>query len=97
MLRRFFELRSRRVDRATSAGVGRAHVQLARPVVIAFAVVVGYPYIPGSGSEAFKGVSLFLGIIFSLGSSSFIANTIAGYSMTYRRAFSSATSCRSAR
>ena len=61
--------------------------KLMRPVVIAFAVIVGYPYIPGSGSEAFKGVSLFLGIIFSLGSSSFIANMIAGYSMTYRRAF----------
>jgi small-conductance mechanosensitive channel len=36
---------------------------------------------------AFKGVSLFLGVIFSLGSSSFIANTIAGISMTYRGAF----------
>ncbi|MFO7692548.1 MAG: mechanosensitive ion channel family protein [Vicinamibacterales bacterium] len=61
--------------------------KLLRPMVIAFAIVVGYPYIPGSGSEAFKGVSLFLGIVFSLGSSSFIANMIAGYSMTYRRAF----------
>jgi small-conductance mechanosensitive channel len=32
-------------------------------------------------------VSIFIGVIFSLGSSSFIANLIAGYSMTYRRAF----------
>ena len=89
MLRRFFD----------AVEQGRVHLpnfeqewaaptyKLVRPVVIAFAVVVGYPYIPGSGSEAFKGVSLFLGIIFSLGSSSFIANMIAGYSMTYRRAF----------
>jgi small-conductance mechanosensitive channel len=89
MLRRFFD----------AVEQGRVHLRnfeqewaaptykLMRPVVIAFAVVVGYPYIPGSGSEAFKGVSLFLGIIFSLGSSSFIANMIAGYSMTYRRAF----------
>jgi small-conductance mechanosensitive channel len=61
--------------------------KLLRPLVVAFALIVGYPYIPGSGSEAFKGVSLFLGIVFSLGSSSFIANMIAGYSMTYRRAF----------
>jgi small-conductance mechanosensitive channel len=61
--------------------------KLLRPMVIAFAIVVGYPYIPGSDSEAFKGVSLFLGVVFSLGSSSFIANMIAGYSMTYRRAF----------
>jgi small-conductance mechanosensitive channel len=58
-----------------------------RLLVIAFGVVVAFPYIPGSSSEAFKGVSLFLGIIFSLGSTSIIANIIAGYSMTYRRAF----------
>ena len=89
MIRRFFE----------AVEQGRIHManfdrewatptyKLLRPVVVAFAIVVGYPYIPGSGSEAFKGVSLFLGIVFSLGSSSFIANMIAGYSMTYRRAF----------
>jgi small-conductance mechanosensitive channel len=56
-------------------------------LVIVFAIIVAYPYIPGSESGAFKGVSLFIGIIFSLGSSSFISNFIAGYSMTYRRAF----------
>ena len=61
--------------------------RLIRLLVIVFAVVVAYPYIPGSRSEAFKGVSLFMGIIFSLGSSSLIGNFIAGYSMTYRRAF----------
>ncbi len=61
--------------------------RLLRILVIAFAVVVAYPYIPGSGSEAFKGISLLVGIIFSLGSSSFIGNLTAGYSMTYRRAF----------
>jgi small-conductance mechanosensitive channel len=89
LLRRFFE----------AVEQGRIHLEhfdrdwatptykLVRPLVIAFALIVGYPYIPGSGSEAFKGVSLFLGIVFSLGSSSFIANMIAGYSMTYRRAF----------
>jgi small-conductance mechanosensitive channel len=61
--------------------------RIVRLLVLAFAVVVAFPYIPGSSSEAFKGVSLFLGIIFSLGSTSIIANIIAGYSMTYRRAF----------
>jgi small-conductance mechanosensitive channel len=55
--------------------------------IIAFAVVVAFPYIPGSGTNAFKGISVFIGLIFSLGSSSFIGNLIAGYSMTYRRAF----------
>lgn len=61
--------------------------RLLRLLVVALALVVAYPYIPGSNSEAFKGVSLFMGIIFSLGSSSLIGNFIAGYSMTYRRAF----------
>jgi len=55
--------------------------------IIAFGLIVAYPYIPGSESEAFKGVSLFIGIVFSLGSSSAISNIIAGYMMTYRRAF----------
>ena len=61
--------------------------RIVRLLVVAFAVVVAFPYIPGSSSDAFKGVSLFLGIVFSLGSTSIIANIIAGYSMTYRRAF----------
>jgi small-conductance mechanosensitive channel len=61
--------------------------RLVRLMVIALAVVVAYPYIPGSETDAFKGISLFLGVVFSLGSSSLIGNIIAGYSMTYRRAY----------
>ena len=61
--------------------------KLLRLVVVVFTLVVAYPYIPGSGSEAFKGISIFIGIVFSLGSSSAVANIIAGYMMTYRRAF----------
>lgn len=61
--------------------------RLIRILVVALAVVVAYPYIPGSSSEAFKGVSLFIGVIFSLGSSSVISNMIAGYTMIYRRVF----------
>lgn len=61
--------------------------RIVRILIIAFALVVAYPYIPGSDSEAFKGVSIFLGVVFSIGSSSFIANMIAGYSLTYRGAF----------
>ncbi len=61
--------------------------RLIRIFMIAFMVIVAYPYIPGSGSEAFKGVSIFIGVLFSLGSSSIIGNLIAGYTMTYRRAF----------
>jgi small-conductance mechanosensitive channel len=61
--------------------------RIVRVLVFAFGVIVAYPYIPGSQSDAFKGVSLFLGVIFSIGSSSFIGNIISGYSLTYRRAF----------
>ena len=61
--------------------------KVVRIFVVAFALVVAYPYIPGSDSAAFKGVSVMLGVLFSLGSSSVIANVIAGYTMTYRRAF----------
>jgi len=61
--------------------------KIIRVAVVAFGLIVAYPYIPGSQSDAFKGVSLFIGIVFSLGSSSAISNIIAGYMMTYRRAF----------
>ena len=56
-------------------------------LVIAFALVVSFPYIPGSDSAAFKGVSIFIGVLFSLGSQSAVSNIIGGLVMTYRRAF----------
>jgi small-conductance mechanosensitive channel len=61
--------------------------KIVRILIIVFAIIVSYPYIPGSESDAFKGVSLFIGLLFSLGSSSIIGNLIAGYSMIYRRTF----------
>jgi small-conductance mechanosensitive channel len=61
--------------------------KIVRVAIIAFGLIVAYPYIPGSQSAAFRGVSLFIGVVFSLGSSSAVSNIIAGYMMTYRRAF----------
>lgn len=61
--------------------------RIVRLLIIAFALVVAYPYIPGSESPAFKGISLFLGVLFSLGSTSAVANLIAGVSLTYQRSF----------
>lgn len=61
--------------------------RIVRVVVILLAVVLAYPYIPGSDSQAFKGISIIFGVLFSLGSTSVISNVIAGYTMTYRRAF----------
>jgi small-conductance mechanosensitive channel len=61
--------------------------RIARIVVIAFAAIVAYPYIPGSNSDAFKGVTIFFGVMFSLGASSVISNILAGYSLIFRRIF----------
>ena len=61
--------------------------RLVRLGIIAFALVVAYPYIPGSETEAFKGLSIFAGVLISIGSSSFISNYMAGYTLIYRRLF----------
>jgi small-conductance mechanosensitive channel len=66
---------------------GMPTFRILRLATIAFALVIAYPYVPGSQSEAFKGISILLGVIFSLGSSSAVSNSIAGYSLIYRRAF----------
>jgi small-conductance mechanosensitive channel len=62
-------------------------LKIVQLLILAFALIVGFPYLPGSESPAFKGVSIFLGVIFSLGSSSSIANVISGILLTYTRAF----------
>jgi small-conductance mechanosensitive channel len=56
-------------------------------LVLAFALVVVFPYLPGSGSDAFKGVSVFFGVILSFGSAGAIGNVVAGLVMTYMRPF----------
>lgn len=89
LLRLFFDAIGR--GEVTFAGFDRDWAdptyKLVRLAVVALAIVVAYPYIPGSSSEAFKGISLFFGLLLSLGSSSIISNIIAGITMTYRRAF----------
>jgi small-conductance mechanosensitive channel len=57
-------------------------------ILLAFAMVFIFPYLPGSDSPAFRGVSIFLGVLFSLGSTSAIANIVAGIVITYMRPFS---------
>ena len=49
--------------------------------------MVAYPFIPGSDSGVFKGISIFLGVLISIGSSSVVSNIVAGYALIYRRAF----------
>ncbi len=50
-------------------------------------VVLAYPYIPGSGSQAFKGAGLFVGALAALGSSAIASNIISGLMLIYTRAF----------
>lgn len=56
-------------------------------LLYAFMLVLIYPFLPNSESQVFKGVSVFIGILFSLGSSSAIANMVAGLVITYMRPF----------
>ena len=60
---------------------------LIRFAVIAFALTIAYPYLPGSNTPAFRSVSLFVGVLFSLGSSGAVANFVSGIILTYSRAF----------
>jgi len=61
--------------------------KIVRFLVIVFAAVVVFPYLPGSQTPAFRGISIFLGVLVSFGSSSAIANVVAGVVMTYMRPF----------
>lgn len=61
--------------------------KLIRLMVLILAVIVAFPYLPGAASPAFKGISIFLGVLLSLGSSSAVANAIAGIILTYMRSF----------
>jgi small-conductance mechanosensitive channel len=56
-------------------------------IIIAIAAIVAFPYLPGFDSPAFRGVSVFLGLLLSLGSTSAIANVIGGIILIYTRAF----------
>ena len=56
-------------------------------LLIVLALLIAYPYIPGSESPAFKGVSIFLGLLVSLGSTGLMANVVTGIMLTYMDAF----------
>jgi small-conductance mechanosensitive channel len=61
--------------------------QLLRVVLYAFMVVVVFPYLPGSDSPVFQGVTVFLGALFTFGSAGSLSNIIAGLVLTYMRSF----------
>ncbi len=61
--------------------------QIVRVLVFAFMIIVIFPYIPGSDSPVFRGVSVFLGFLFTFGSAGSLSNIIAGLVLTYMRLF----------
>ena len=89
-----------RLMQATLDGVaeGRLHLPGIHPETAApskrliaallwlFAIVVSYPYLPGSHTDAFKGVSVFLGLVLSIGSSGLVTHMMSGFLLTFTRA-----------
>ena len=61
--------------------------QIARIFIVTFSVVVIWPWLPGSDTGIFKGVSIFVAALFSLGSTTTIGNLISGIIITYMRPF----------
>jgi small-conductance mechanosensitive channel len=61
--------------------------QIIKVLVFAFMIIVIFPYLPGSDSPVFQGVSVFLGFLFTFGSAGSLSNVIAGLVLTYMRLF----------
>lgn len=62
-------------------------VNILKIIIYAFALIFIFPHLPGSDSPAFQGISIFFGVLLSLGSTSAIANVVAGIVITYMRPF----------
>ncbi len=60
---------------------------LLRMLIYALTLIIIFPYLPGSDSPAFQGLSIFLGLLLSLGSTTAVANVVAGIVLTFTRAF----------
>lgn len=61
--------------------------QLFRGAVVILVLIIIFPYLPGSHTDAFKGISIFLGVVLSLGSGSAVSNLMAGVVLAYMRPF----------
>jgi small-conductance mechanosensitive channel len=61
--------------------------QILRVLILAFMLIVIFPYMPGYESPIFKGVSVFVGVLFTFGSAGALGNIVAGLVLTYMRAF----------
>jgi small-conductance mechanosensitive channel len=64
----------------------KAARRLAVLAIWVFAITVAYPYVPGANTEAFKGVSVFVGLMVSLGSVGIVGQILGGLFVTFNRA-----------
>jgi small-conductance mechanosensitive channel len=70
------------VDETTARPTGK----LINAVIWLFAIVAAYPYIPGSDSEAFKGIGVFVGLMLSIGASGIVNQAVSGLMLMYTKA-----------
>lgn len=70
------------VDETTARPTG----QLFITGIWILALVAAYPYIPGSGSEAFKGIGVFVGLMMSIGASGVVNQAVSGLMLMYTKA-----------
>jgi small-conductance mechanosensitive channel len=89
MLRTFFDgVQSARINVGwLDADSARPTRRLATVAVWIFAVVMAYPYIPGSDTEAFKGLSVLIGLMVSVGASGIVGQAASGLILMYTRTF----------
>ena len=84
----FEGLRSRRINlKNFYPEWAETSFSLIKLMIYVLTAVIVFPYLPGSSSPAFQGISIFVGVLVSLGSTTAVANVIAGIVLTYTRAF----------
>ena len=70
------------IDETTARPTG----QLLTAIIWLFSLVAAYPYIPGSDSEAFKGIGVFVGLMLSIGASGVVNQAVSGLMLMYTKA-----------
>lgn len=65
----------------------RTTYDIIKVLIITLTFVMIFPYLPGAQSAVFKGVSVFIGVVFSIGSTSVVGNLVASLVLTYMRPF----------
>jgi small-conductance mechanosensitive channel len=72
---------------ALDAETARPTRQILTVVVWIFALAMAYPYLPGASTEAFKGLSVLVGLMISLGGASIVSQAFSGLTLMYNGAF----------